>query len=209
VLGNATKVVSPSENHAKALERISGRPVSVVPNPVLGVSRLDGFIGKTGTRPRILCLGRFEHQKGFHHVAGASWHMPEANFYFVGSGREEGFLKLLSGQNCMFVGPVNHERALAWINSSDVVCCPSVHESFGLVAAEAAAMGKPVVATDVGIHKDVATVLVSQSATDKEWSDAIREADRSLRFPRFVPGSLPEQFLDRMREVYELDGGHS
>ena len=45
-----------------------------------------------------------------------------------------------------FIGPVSHREAIAWMARSDVLLHPSLQESFGMVVAEALAVGLPVVA---------------------------------------------------------------
>ena len=62
---------------------------------------------------------------------------------------------------------------------SDVVGVPSYSESFGLVALEAQACGRPVVATDVGglrhaVHDGHTGTLVGGHDTD-DWADALAE----------------------------------
>jgi D-inositol-3-phosphate glycosyltransferase len=49
-----------------------------------------------------------------------------------------------------FVPPQPHHLLSSWYRAADVVLVPSRSESFGLVALEAAACGRPVVASDVG-----------------------------------------------------------
>jgi D-inositol-3-phosphate glycosyltransferase len=49
-----------------------------------------------------------------------------------------------------FVAPQPHHLLSSWYRAADVVLVPSRSESFGLVALEAAACGRPVVASDVG-----------------------------------------------------------
>jgi D-inositol-3-phosphate glycosyltransferase len=48
------------------------------------------------------------------------------------------------------VPPVDQRQLADWYASADVVCIPSHSESFGLVALEAQACGRPVVAAAVG-----------------------------------------------------------
>ena len=68
-----------------------------------------------------------------------------------------------------------------WYCVSDVVGVPSYNESFGLVALEAQACGRPVVATDVGGLRhavdDGATGRWWPVTTDGPWADAL--ADRA------------------------------
>ena len=71
------------------------------------------------------------------------------------------------------------ERAelFRWYCASDVVGVPSYNESFGLVALEAQACGRPVVATDVGglrhTVQDQQTGLLVAGPDPNLWADAL------------------------------------
>ncbi|KAJ1683817.1 hypothetical protein LUZ63_020962 [Rhynchospora breviuscula] len=54
------------------------------------------------------------------------------------------------GDAVRFVPPVERAGLVDWYAAADAVCVPSYNESFGLVAAEAQAVGTPVVAAAVG-----------------------------------------------------------
>jgi D-inositol-3-phosphate glycosyltransferase len=64
-----------------------------------------------------------------------------------------------------------------WYCVSDVVAVPSYNESFGLVALEAQACGRPVVATDVGglrqTVRDRYSGLLVKGHDEREWADAL------------------------------------
>jgi D-inositol-3-phosphate glycosyltransferase len=64
-----------------------------------------------------------------------------------------------------------------WYCVSDVVAVPSYNESFGLVALEAQACGRPVVATDVGglrhAVRDHYSGLLVDGHDERRWADAL------------------------------------
>src|SRR5215213_11709244 len=64
-----------------------------------------------------------------------------------------------------------------WYCVSDVVAVPSYNESFGLVALEAQACGRPVVAADVGglrqTVRDRYSGLLVKGHDEREWADAL------------------------------------
>ena len=64
-----------------------------------------------------------------------------------------------------------------WYCVSDVVAVPSYNESFGLVALEAQACGRPVVATDVGglrhTVRDHFSGLLVKGHDERTWADAL------------------------------------
>ena len=80
---------------------------------------------------------------------------PSCRLCLVGSGYLESELKSLSSQlgiaeHVVFAGQRPPDEIPWWMSAVDVVVVPSLTESFGLVAAEAAACGTPVVASRVG-----------------------------------------------------------
>ena len=91
------------------------------------------------------------------------------------------------------LGPLAHDRGIEdmvdfrphsprselfrWYCVSDVVAVPSYNESFGLVALEAQACGRPVVATDVGglrhTVRDGYSGLLVNGHDERKWADAL------------------------------------
>lgn len=87
------------------------------------------------------------------------------------------------------VEPRPHHQLSTLYRASDVVAVPSRSESFGLVALEAAACGRPVVASDVGglstLVEHRRTGLLVGSRDPDDWARALdrvlRRADRGAR----------------------------
>lgn len=113
---------------------------------------LVGFAGRL--EPRKGVLGLIEAASEF--LAGR----PAARLVVAGSGDEDYEQRL---RDAMREGGVPDriemigqlDDAAAWIRGLDVLAVPSVEEPFGTVAAEAAAAGVPVVASDVGGLREV------------------------------------------------------
>ena len=57
-------------------------------------------------------------------------------------------LEILS--NVIFTGSIDNREVPEYINKMDIVCIPSLSESFGVSAVEACACGRPVISTNVG-----------------------------------------------------------
>ena len=168
--------------------------ISVVP---CGVN-LEHFrvIGKAQARRHlglnsdkiILFVGRIDPLKGVDNLIKALrhlWHIPKLKLMIIGGGEHsqheiEQLRKLahsLKVQNSVdFLGLIKHEKLPYFYNAADACVVPSYYESFGLVALESLACGTPVVATDVGNHKN----LIQQGQTGYviEDNDPCRLADR-------------------------------
>lgn len=78
----------------------------------------------------------------------------------VGDGKEKQNLQQLCKEKGIvnkvsFVGRVANNDIPKYINQMDIVCFPSLSESFGVAAVEAQACGRPVIATRVGGLKEI------------------------------------------------------
>ncbi|MBX4259979.1 glycosyltransferase [Clostridium estertheticum] len=63
--------------------------------------------------------------------------------------------KLDINSNVTFAGQIDNEKVPEYINMMDIVCLPSLSESFGVSAVEACACGRPIIATEVGGLKEI------------------------------------------------------
>jgi glycogen synthase len=109
--------------------------------------------------PRLLCLGRADRIKGFDLALTAfativrRW--PAARLIVAGDGPARPALErqataLGLGEAVEFLGWVAPGAVAALINSASLLVLPSREEAFGLVALQAAQLGRPVVAARVG-----------------------------------------------------------
>lgn len=110
-------------------------------------------------RSYILALGRFTKEKGFDLLLDAfarvCQQMPDLNLILAGEGEERSALeaqasRLALGNRLHFFGRATSEQVLTLLSACACVVIPSRRETFGLVALEAMAAGKPVIATRVG-----------------------------------------------------------
>jgi D-inositol-3-phosphate glycosyltransferase len=194
---NCHRIIASTDKEKSALIRhygASSQKISVVP---CGVN-LEHFriIGNTQAKNQlgfdddkiILFVGRIDPLKGVDNlikVLPYLRHIPELRLVIIGGGEHsqreiEQLQKLahnLEVQNSVaFLGLIKHEQLPYFYNAADVCVVPSHYESFGLVALESLACGTPVVATDVGNHKN----LIRQGETGYVIEDNIprRLADK-------------------------------
>ena len=162
---DSLRVVSES-NRQRLVSRFGIPPerVFVVPNRK-GVERFvsaeanglrKGYLSR-GFDRIVLCVGRLERQKDVGNLIQAiprvrSRH-PRTLFLIVGDGSEEARLRALCGElglerNVVFAGLVPAQETPRYYKACDVFVLPSIYEDRAGVLVEAAASGRPVVATE-------------------------------------------------------------
>ena len=194
---NCDLIIAPTEMEKRALVsyyNASPHKISVVP---CGVN-LDHFriMNKMQAKHHLgfdnekimLFVGRIDPLKGADKLVKALPHLsdiPRLKLITIGGGELsqceiEKLQKLahnLKVQDSVdFLGLIEHEELPYFYNAADVCVVPSYYESFGLVALESLACGTPVVATDVGNHRN----LIRQGETGyvTEDNDPSRLADK-------------------------------
>jgi len=170
LLRRARLVLTPSEALAGEARRLGARDVRVVPS---GVS-VPAEVSPAEEPPHVLYVGRLSEEKGVRELAEATDGLARV---VVGDGP----LRELLPEAVGFVPPAELGPYYA---RASVVVCPSRREGYGVVAREAMAHGRPVVASAVGglaeaVEDDVTGVLVPPRDPV-----ALREAiERLLRDP--------------------------
>jgi phosphatidylinositol alpha-mannosyltransferase len=145
-----------------------GGTMAVVPNGVApeffaGPKPLDAL---AGDGPTVLFVGRLEPRKGLAYLVRACLRLkpafPGLRLLVVGRDDRHQQDKLMAmvpprlRPDLVFVGAVPQADLPSWYASADVFCAPSLGgESFGIVLAEAMAVGLPVVCSDIGGYRDV------------------------------------------------------
>ena len=146
---------------------LGARDVRVIPTGV----RIPETVGEPDEPPHALYVGRLSEEKGVHELAEAAGDLP---LVVVGDGP----LRPLFPHAIGFVPPTHlgpyYERAA-------IVVVPSRREGYGMVAREAMAHGRPVVATAVGGLVDAVEDGVTGLLVPPERPDALHSAiDRLL-----------------------------
>jgi glycosyltransferase involved in cell wall biosynthesis len=136
VLPRARIVVAASEFLAGAARRLGARDVRVIPV----APSMPGDVGEPDEPPHVLFVGRLSEEKGILDFLEATAGLPRV---VVGDGP-------LRRRVPESVGFVERNRLGAFYARAAVVCVPSRREGYGMVAREAMAYGRPVVAAAVG-----------------------------------------------------------
>ncbi len=124
-----------------------------VPPPPTGVDPLAGFVPDGA--PVVLYVGRIAAEKGVEHLLEAARRLPDAHVVLAGPDDRHGTMNAV---RAAVVDPATHGRVHVLpptpgppydlYRRADVFVLASGGENFGLVAAEAAAVGTPVVVSD-------------------------------------------------------------
>jgi glycosyltransferase involved in cell wall biosynthesis/O-antigen ligase len=134
------RFLAPSPYIAKELEA-AGLPsakIQILPHPI-SVAEVST---KKAEDVDVAFVGRFSLEKGILQLLAAAERLPNLQFALVGQGPLEEQVRKEAGKNVRLLGGIPRPEALAVMRAAKVVCVPSVcHESFSLVAAEAAALG--------------------------------------------------------------------
>ncbi|MGH3065670.1 MAG: glycosyltransferase family 4 protein [Gaiellaceae bacterium] len=152
LLQRARVVLCPSQALAAAARELGARDVRIAPS---GVSIPDE-VAPSEDPPHVLFAGRLSEEKGVLEFLEATEGIPRV---IVGDGP----LRDLVPDTVGFVPP---SELGAYYERTAVVVCPSRREGYGVVAREAMAHGRPVVATSVGglvdaVEDGVSGLLVS------------------------------------------------
>lgn len=125
---------------------------------VLKLPRDKKLKGLDLKRPIIGTVARLRHEKGIdlliHAFNTVQIQHPSTQLLLVGDGPQREEYEMLVQQlklerSVLFYGAADWETAMGLMSVMNVVVLPSRFEGFGLTAAEAMAMGKPVVASDI------------------------------------------------------------
>ena len=170
ILERAALVLAASEYLAREARALGAREVRVVPSAVA----IPGAVGEPDEPPHVLFVGRLSPEKGIEDFLAATDGLPRV---VVGAGpihvRES-------------VGAVPPGDLGAYYEHAAVVCVPSRREGYGMVAREAMAYGRPVVATRVGglidaVDDGVTGVLVERSGIRAAVEGLLGDAGRRER----------------------------
>ncbi|PRX11066.1 UNVERIFIED_ORG: glycosyltransferase involved in cell wall biosynthesis [Martelella mediterranea] len=145
------KVVAVSAQQGQWLGRkfVSGDRLAVI-EPCVA---LDDFFALPDRLPAgktvIGAIGRFDSQKGFDILIEGlrRSNRKDIELHVYGSGADEKHLKKLSGKDPRIVFKGYAESPAAAMAACDVIAMPSRFEPYGLVALEAMAAGRPVIAS--------------------------------------------------------------
>jgi glycosyltransferase involved in cell wall biosynthesis len=184
-------VVCASNALAEDARRLGAREVRMIRSGVA----IPETVGEPEQPPHVLYVGRLSEEKGVRELAEAARGLP---LVVVGDGP----LRSLFPQATGFVPPA---ELGPWYERASVVVVPSRREGYGMVAREAMAHGRPVVATAVGGLVDAVEDGVTGILVPAGDAQALREGLERLLWDGELRATLGALAAARARERFSSE----
>lgn len=215
---DAAICVSDYERRTAIAFGLPERKLKVIHNGVPAEENSDKEIKQNKEKvTNLLFLGRLDFAKGFDLALRAMKELESDPFHLtvVGSAVQSGE-KPPELSNITYTGWVSPDRVGSYIRACDVVMMPSRWESFGLAAAEAAAHGKPSLASNRCALPEVVldgktgklfpadnvseAVRILKETTKEEWA-AMGDAAREYVTKEFSVDKMTQKTMNLYRQV--------
>ena len=208
VVGCSSAIIEEGRKLAAEITPRSSVIYNAVEEPSLSIAPLPF------SPPRLLCLGRTAHEKGFDLVVRAFARIirrfPDTRLVIAGDGPERATLERQAidqgiGESVEFSGWVSPARVAELINSSTIVVIPSRQDSLPLVALEAALMARPLVVSRVGGLPEVVMHQEGGLIVDNEDTDGFASAVSFLLEHPALAIEMGEAGRRRVQAVFTWD----
>lgn len=199
-LGGATEIYADGMDLVEETRRLTG----MVPRFLPSVRRLPEVERRSSGHGRLLFIGRYHHNKGPDILLGAFAEIlaviPDMTLTMFGSGPLADDLRDRAAQpdlkgHVSIAGPIGAREVVDAMASHQLLVIPSRIDSVPLILGDAAQVGIPVVATDVGGLGDAVSSYglgtVCPTASKSDISAGIQNALRAGRATT-VPNTYPK-----------------
>jgi glycosyltransferase involved in cell wall biosynthesis len=184
---------------AKRIRKYYGRD-SIVIHPPVDTGRFS--VAKPEDRKDyFLMVGRLIAYKR-HDIAISAFNRLGIPLKIIGRGPEEGRLRKIAGSNIEFLGRVSDEELPKYYGECRGFIFPQ-EEDFGIVAVEAMASGRPVIAYRGGDIEERVEEGVSGVFFDEQTPEAIIAAVRRFESVSFDPEKIREKSLRFDKEIFK------
>lgn len=136
----------------------------------------------------IVCFcGRFNFRKGVHRVSDAIKELDDSRIraIFIGSPMDDAKVQLPDCPGTLFIGQLNHEEIVYYLNASDVFVLPSIAEGCPNSVIEAMACGLPIISSNLLFNQDILdedNSIMINPLDVKEIASAIRTLENDREY---------------------------
>ncbi|MFH1172804.1 MAG: glycosyltransferase family 4 protein [Nanoarchaeota archaeon] len=130
----------------------------------------------------IICISRLVKRKGIDYLLRALKDRKDFHLIIIGDGEERQNLENLANKlginsRTEFIGAVEHNGVIKYLNKADIFVLPSFAEGMSNALLEAIANGLPVIVTDVGGSKELVknNGVIIQPGNEEQLKDAIEK----------------------------------
>ena len=187
----------------------------------------EGFVIsflRKNRRTVLVAVGVLHERKGFHYLVKALGLMRQGKkkVKLLIIGEDGGYAKELEQltkllgleEHVILAGYLSSRKKIMAMKEADIVVIPSLIEPFGLVALEAMAIGKPIIATKVGglksILEDGKTALLVEPADSNHLAKTITDLLKNTALRRRLSDNSRKAVIryswntvvDRYLEIY-------
>ena len=206
-LKNAAEVIAVSPSAAQQISTYTGSPVTYIPNMVDETFFTPPATISTRETFTFFTLGRMVEQKGISILLEAISKLKNKNarFKIGGDGEDlEEYKRLgnaLSLDNIEWLGELNSKQAKQNFQCCDAFVLPSLHESMGVVFAEAIACGKPIIATKCGGPESIVNENNGLLAAVGDSDDLAQKITWMIdHYDRYDPETIRADFMQRFSQ---------
>lgn len=155
LLRRSDSVLINNEDLTEMVTGLGAKKVDIMGTPLAANFIEDPVVPHSGGLNRVLFAGRLAPEKNLPVVIEAVKALPDIEFVLAGDGplRKEMEAEASQHASLRLTGWLEREELIKEVDASDLLLLPSHMETFGTVALEAMARGKPaLVAANAGIH---------------------------------------------------------
>lgn len=200
--------VANSEETRQRIERIYGRPSTVIPPPA-GDQFFDHPLVEPSKRGAFLAVGRLVPYKRFDLLIELA-NARGVELLIAGRGQEERALRAMAGPTVHFLGYAQDRELPALYANAKALLFPPLEDA-GIVPLEAQACGTPVIAFGRGGARDTVSDGVTGLFFDEQTAPSLQDALERFERLRLDPAAIrrhaeqfsTEKFHQRMRGVVE------
>jgi glycosyltransferase involved in cell wall biosynthesis len=193
-LNNTDMVVTVSHTLADEIEknRLTTRPLVVVPNAPRDMSEFRAEVDISGTPKNLVYMGSFMGYKNVELlIKGMKW-LPDRTLHLLSRISETRRAELEAmrprGVRLEFHNGVSDEEYIKLLSDKGILVLASLNEGYGLPITEAQSLGVPTVISDIPIFHEVAGdgALYFDPSDPKDFAEKIEELSKKSRREELV-----------------------